>query len=116
MQNLYKILALRNKRKNKYFQNPIYYGKKIRQVALKLLPDARVLVFGSVVKGEYHVGSDFDILVITNKKFEDSFAQAQIKVEILKHFPDNLFEIHLVNKQQFGDWYSRFIKKDYIEV
>jgi len=116
MQNLYKILALRNEQKNKYFKNVLHYGKKIKQAALRLLPDARVILFGSAVKGEYQADSDFDILIITDQQLKNPFAQAKIKVEILKLFSDGPFEIHISNKEQFEKWYSRFMKKDYIEV
>jgi predicted nucleotidyltransferase len=116
MKNLYKILALKNEQRKKYFQDPLYYGKEIKKTVLKLLPDARLLVFGSAVKGEYRADSDFDVLIITNKKFGNIFSQAKIKVEILKHFPDGLFEIHIASTKQFKDWYSRFIKTGYLEA
>lgn len=116
MQNLYKILALKNDKQKKYLQNPRSFGKEIKKTILKLLPDAKVLLFGSVIKGESKPDSDFDVLVITSQKFPDVFARAKIKGEILKHFPDSPLEIHLTNIRQFKEWYSRFIKGDYLEV
>jgi predicted nucleotidyltransferase len=39
--------------KEKYFKNYLYWGKKIKEVAKKLLgKDVKVLIFGSVVKGK----------------------------------------------------------------
>lgn len=74
---------------------------------MKFLPDAQVKIFGSVVKKQFHPGSDFDVLIIT---------KAKIKGEILKLFPYAPFEIHIVNPKEFKNWYRRFIKTDYLKV
>lgn len=116
MQNLYKILADHNEERKKYFLDPVSSGNEIKKVILKLLPDAKVVLFGSAVKREYRPDSDFDVLIITKHKVRDIFSQAKMKVEILKHFPDGPFEIHLVTPEQFTGWYRHFIKKDYLEV
>lgn len=116
MKNLYKILALQNEKRKKYLENPIFYGRKVKRLVKKLLPDAKIMLFGSVIKGGVTPNSDLDILIISNKSFSNIFEQEKIKIGILKHFPDNPFEIHLITSEQFNGWYSKFIKEDYREM
>lgn len=42
---------------------------KIKSVVLEEIPDAKVYLFGSRVTGEIHEESDWDILVLTEKKY-----------------------------------------------
>ena len=41
----------------------------IRKTVQLLVPDARVLLFGSRARGDHHYNSDYDLLVITPKTF-----------------------------------------------
>lgn len=43
--------------------------KNIKVIINSILPDARVLLFGSRVKNKSHKNSDYDLLVITKKTF-----------------------------------------------
>lgn len=40
----------------------------LKRIILSLLPDAEVLLYGSVARGEQEEGSDYDILVLTDKE------------------------------------------------
>lgn len=45
---------------------------KIKSVVLEEIPDAKVYLFGSRVTGKIHEESDWDILVLTEKKYPKS--------------------------------------------
>ncbi|HEV8082244.1 MAG TPA: nucleotidyltransferase domain-containing protein [Chitinophagaceae bacterium] len=45
---------------------------KIKSVVLEEIPDAKVYLFGSRVTGKIHEESDWDILVLTQKKYPKS--------------------------------------------
>lgn len=114
--NLYKLLAQRWKRKEKYFANYLFYLKMIKERALELLGDAEVFVFGSVVKKDYSPGSDIDVLIVSGKIPENLFEQSRIKYQLLKDFVNSPFEIHLVTPLLYENWYKNFIKEDYKKV
>ncbi|OGK25113.1 hypothetical protein A3A46_03835 [Candidatus Roizmanbacteria bacterium RIFCSPLOWO2_01_FULL_37_13] len=116
MKNLYKVLADQNEQRKKYLENPLFYGGKIKKIATELFPDAKILIFGSVASEKFRSDSDFDVLIITNHRFNDLFDQAKMKLKILQHFPVNPFEIHLTTPREFKNWYKGFIKKNYLEV
>ena len=85
-----------NKQQEKYFQNPLFYGKKIKSIVQKRFSDVRILIFGSAARGAHRPGSDIDILIISSAIPQDLFAQAKIKLEVKDKFPDAPFEIHLI--------------------
>lgn len=41
----------------------------IKSTVQSIFPDARVLLFGSRANGKFHKGSDYDVLVVTEKTF-----------------------------------------------
>lgn len=45
----------------------IVVANKIKSVVHSFIPEAKVLLFGSYARGEEKKGSDYDLLVITNK-------------------------------------------------
>lgn len=49
---------------------------KIKSIVLEEIPDAKVYLFGSRVTGNVHEESDWDILVLTNKKYPRSVEKA----------------------------------------
>ncbi|MFN3966821.1 MAG: nucleotidyltransferase domain-containing protein [Endomicrobiia bacterium] len=116
MKSLYKLLAEQNKKSQEYIQNYIFYSKEIKMLIKDLLPDAKILVFGSVIKGTYRINSDIDILVISSKIPKGLFEQGEIKLKIKEKFPDAPFEIHLVTPYEYENWYKKFIKEDYIYI
>ncbi len=116
MRSLYKILAERNQKAKKYFQDCIFYAKEVKKLAEKFFKNVKVLIFGSVVRNNYRPDSDIDILIISPEVPEGVFNQAEIKVKIKEKFLDAPFELHLVTPEQYETWYKGFIKDDYIEV
>ncbi len=44
----------------------------INTKVLSIIPDAKVLLFGSRVTGDVHAESDWDILILTKKKYPKS--------------------------------------------
>lgn len=116
MKSLYKLLAERNEANKKYFQNYLAYAKKIKERAQKLLGEARVLVFGSVVRNDYLPNSDIDVLVISSTAPQDLFTSTKIKLELTKDFERGAFEIHLIRPKEYENWYKNFIKDDFVEI
>ena len=104
--------------KIKYFENYLEYSKKIKEKAQELLGDyVRVLVFGSVVRGDWWIGSDIDILIISDKLSSNWIENREIRTEIKKSIGSfHPFQIHLTTPEEYESWYKRFIKDDYIEV
>ncbi|MEM5830252.1 MAG: nucleotidyltransferase domain-containing protein [Candidatus Aenigmatarchaeota archaeon] len=104
------------KHKKYYFENYMKIAKKIKKfLRNKIDKNARVIVFGSVVKGNYIPLSDLDILIITNKIKRDEYAKVFTKIK--KHLKD-LFapiEFHIVNEETFNNRYKKFLDK-YVEV
>jgi len=104
--------------KEKYFKNCLYWGKKIKEIAKKLLgKDVRVLIFGSLVKGKWGPNSDIDVLIISNKLSKNWIKNRLIRTKIKKEIgPFSPFQIHLATPEEYKNWYRRFIKKDYVEI
>ncbi|MGB9600000.1 MAG: nucleotidyltransferase domain-containing protein [Myxococcota bacterium] len=116
MKSFCKILAEINEKRKKYFDNPLFYAKKIKSIVSKKLPGARILLFGSAVEGNLRPGSDIDILIISPDIPSDIFSLAKIKLEIKNKFSDAPFEIHLATPDEFENWYKNFVKHNFKEV
>lgn len=114
--NLYKSLANTYEGRGKYFENYLDYAKIIKDKAQSILGDVKVLVFGSVIKGNYLPNSDIDILIISDNAPENLFEEVKIKHEILKAFENHPFEIHLAPPKLYENWYKNFIKTGYIDI
>jgi predicted nucleotidyltransferase len=69
----------------------------------EILPDAKVYVFGSAVRGDITAGSDVDILVVSDRLPEGALARARLKVRAEERagLPEyHPFEIHLVRPSE----------------
>lgn len=105
------LLKEREKR-IRIFKNYIEYVGIVKKIARDLLGDAKVYVFGSVVKGDYHpILSDIDVAVVTSCR--DRKKHLELKAEVARLFGD-IFEIHVLNENEWR-FYKRFIDK-FIEV
>jgi len=104
--------------KRKYFENYLFYANKIKEKAKKLLKDdVKVLIFGSIVKGNWGPNSDIDILIISNKLSKNWIENRHIRTEIKKEIgPFSPFQIHLARPEEFENWWKNFIKENFIEV
>lgn len=109
------ILKEISEEREKYFKNYIEFATEIKKKAKKILKDAKVFVFGSVIKNLYHPFlSDIDILIISDnlpKNWED---RRFIKLKLKPY--GSPFQIHLVTNEEYENWYKNFIKEDYIEI
>ncbi|MBC7091896.1 MAG: nucleotidyltransferase domain-containing protein [Nitrososphaeria archaeon] len=89
------------------------YIPKLVKAIKETVPDAKIYVFGSAVKGEAVGGSDIDILIVSKSVPENNIKRAEIKVEIEKlaglpyYHP---FELHLANENE-QKWYFDRIKE-----
>jgi len=109
------LLIERRIKEEKYFKDYLNYVRKIKKIATKLLGKVRVLVFGSVIKGQAEPGSDIDVLIIS-PKLKDSKKKSEIRAQIFKKGFGSPFEIHLVTPEEYQNWYRYFIKEDQIEI
>ncbi len=114
--SLYQSLANRYKKREKYFKDFRKYAKIIKNKAKKIFKDAKVIVFDSIIKGNYGPDSDIDLLIISKNIPEEHRKQVEIKYNILKSFKDSPFEIHLATPEMYENWYKKFIKNEYIEI
>ena len=99
----------------KYYEDPMRYARAIKNVVRRHDPSARVLLFGSIVRGNARADSDIDVLVIT-----DLASEVSNRLHLIKEMNEeigipNPFEIHIVTWEEFTKWYRKFIDK-HIEV
>ena len=102
-----------SKERKKYFENYKHYAKLIKEAVD--LADVEVLVFGSVVEGEYTLASDIDVLIISDdvpKKLDERAEMLGKIHNVLGHY--HPFELHLVTKEE-SEWYKRLVK-NYLKV
>jgi len=94
--------------RRKYFEKLDEYLEEIKRIVKSAVPDAKIFLFGSVVKGEYSVGlSDIDIAIIS-KEFENREKKLEVFGMLTEKFMDSPFEFHLLTPKQW-EFYSKFI-------
>jgi len=99
----------------KYYKNPQAYARKIKTITRQYDPKARVILFGSTIKGTAKPDSDIDLLIIT-KLANNTNNRIKLRVEIAKQIDDNTpFQIHIITPQEYNNWYKKFINK-HIEI
>ncbi len=84
------------------------FAKRVREIVRKYDKEARIYVFGSVVKGSFTALSDIDILIVTGT---DKKTKHRIMTEVYSEI-DAPIELHFATEDQFKNWYLRFIKED----
>jgi predicted nucleotidyltransferase len=103
------LLIERKKREEKFFKNYLYYGKKIKKEAEKILGKVRVLIFGSILR-EDEIARDIDVLIIS-PKLKKTQLKNEIRLKIQKKLGPSPFELHLIRPKEYQDWYKNFIKE-----
>ncbi|MCS7144743.1 MAG: nucleotidyltransferase domain-containing protein [Archaeoglobaceae archaeon] len=94
-----------------YFEKYMEYAKKIKEIAIELLGNADVFLFGSVVEGKATMASDIDVLIVSKNTPKRILDRSKIVAEILKRIDVFApFEIHLIREEEL-EWYKRFVKK-----
>ncbi len=98
-------------------RNPTYYlrrymevAREVKRLVRRIDPNAKVYVFGSVVRGRFTASSDIDILVIT----ERMELKYEIMVEVYRSMEAPV-ELHVVPPKGYS-WYKRFAGDELIEV
>lgn len=105
------------KEKKEYFDNYKFYCQKIKKKAKNILGTVKVLVFGSIVKGEFNQKSDIDVLIISENLPEDQEERDKIRTEIKSIIsPFSPFQIHLTTPEKYQNWYKKFIKENFEEI
>ncbi|BCU69979.1 nucleotidyltransferase domain-containing protein [Stygiolobus caldivivus] len=93
-----------------YLKDARRYVRLIKEVCVeKVDPECRVILFGSVARGDYRDDSDIDVLVVTDKAvtvWDKVNIQVVIEGELNIGSP---FEFHIVTRKEFEGWYKRFI-------
>jgi predicted nucleotidyltransferase len=61
--------------------------KEIKQAVLEVDPNAEVILFGSRARGDFHEESDWDVLILVNRKeveldFKKKIRKALLQVEL----------------------------------
>ena len=99
-------------RRRKYFENLDHYLGVISDRVRKLLPDARVYLFGSVVEGNYVPGkSDIDVLVVVEKAPKTASELVELRLKVLEGIDFfSPFEVHVVDEKRF-ELYKKMCKK-----
>lgn len=82
-------------------------AKRVKDIVVAIDPEARVYVFGSVVKGKYTAASDIDILVVTSK----TSLKYEIATRVYREV-DAPVELHVVSPREFEAWYKKFVRED----
>src|SRR3972149_5863116 len=96
-------------RTKKYFENSEEYFRIIKTRAKNILgKDAKIFVFGSLVRKDYHpMISDIDIAVVSKDIPKRAIERAKTKLKLKKGFEFSPFEIHLLNKKEWQT-YKKF--------
>jgi len=92
-----------------YLKKYIEVAYEVKKIINGIDSNAKLYVFGSVVRGRYTAASDIDILVVTERIGE----RYMMMVEVYKKVKAPV-ELHVVTPEKFVGWYKRFIKPDEI--
>ena len=72
-------------------------------------PGARVMLFGSVVRGDVRPDSDIDLLIVT-RLAEKLDERIKLRIRIMEVLgEESPFELHIVTMEEYENWYRRFI-------
>jgi hypothetical protein len=115
MKTLTDILLEEAKEDKVYFDNYLKYLKMIKKEVKKILKDAKVFVFGSILKGKFSPTSDIDVLIVSRNL--DSSKKSSIKTFLYKKIGFfSPFEFHLTSNDEYIHWYKNFIKENIKEI
>lgn len=90
----------------KAMEDYVRVAERVKSIALRYAPDAKVYVFGSVVDGRFAASSDIDILIVTSLGEEEAYRmKARIYEEV-----DAPIQLHVVHPTKL-QWYARFVDK-----
>jgi len=108
------LLDIARERAEKFSRWREYVNEIKKFVEEKLGGDIEVIVFGSVVRGDYTIGlSDIDILIVS-EKFKNHDIKYKILGDLLVKY-GGIFEFHLVTPEE-KKFYLKFIKGNMIKI
>ena len=87
------------------FRDYMGVAREVKDIVKRVDPNARVYVFGSVVRGRYTASSDIDILVVM-ERIED---RHRVMTEVYKRVKAPI-ELHITTSEKLSSWYKRFIE------
>lgn len=90
-----------------YLEKYVEVAYEVKEIVKKIDLDAKVYVFGSIVRGKYTASSDIDMLVVTERLGE----KYRMMVEVYKKI-DAPIELHITTPEKFTGWYKKFIQPD----
>jgi len=97
-------------KRKEFLNNARRYVKLIKEVCVKKVdPECRVILFGSVARGDYRDDSDVDVLIITDKA---KSVWDKVNIEVIIERELNIgdpFEFHIVTNSEYENWYKKFI-------
>jgi len=115
MKTLTDILLEETKEYRVYFDNYLRYLKIIKEEVKKILKDAEVFIFGSILKGKFNPASDIDVLIVS--KSLDPSKKSLVKSLLYKKIGFfSPFEFHLASDEEYDKWYKNFIKENIKEI
>lgn len=113
LRDYYKLLAELWRKRLEVLRNARTYAKMIKDFCVKEIDkECRVILFGSVVRGNYRIDSDVDVLVIVNKKLDDAIERSKIRVKIFDYLGGleySPIELHVITPKEYEDWYKHFL-------
>jgi|ECHnycMinimDraft_1075156.scaffolds.fasta_scaffold11265_1 Nucleotidyltransferase domain. len=97
------------KKRTEALKNARAFVVKIKRECEKIDPKCKVILFGSIAKGDWRCDSDVDVLIITDC-VKNAFDRAIISTKLHKALGVwEPFEIHVVTRKEYEEWYKRFI-------
>jgi len=104
------FLIEKTKREEKYFKNYLKYAKLIKKEAQNILGDAKVFIFGSILKKD-EVSQDIDVLIVS-KNFADYQKKSKTLVSLQKKLGSfSPFEFHFATPEEYNNWWKYFLKE-----
>ncbi|MBS7635031.1 nucleotidyltransferase domain-containing protein [Candidatus Bathyarchaeota archaeon] len=95
-----------------YLRNYMIIAREVKEMLRMMDPQLKVYVFGSIVKGNFTVASDIDMLIIT----EAIERKNEMIIETYRRIKAPV-ELHIASREKFKSWYMKFINiNDVIEV
>ena len=87
-----------------YLKNHDEVAQSVKKICILHDVRARVILFGSTLRGDWNIDSDIDLIIILS----DLKAKDRIVVDIYRTI-DAPVELHFATEDIFEKWYLRFI-------
>jgi len=106
----FRFVSAASARRRKYFEDYVAYLNPVCAEIKRDLPDAKLIAFGSAVRGDWDpLESDIDLLVITQMAPPEDLELAKMRVKWRQKSGGAPIEFHVVDPVTFKSWYEKFI-------